>query len=267
MNSLCTSAFIRELRVLVERLKLEGHPALHQFLPFYDEEVLRHVDDCWQSINCLREELGGMRNTIQQLGGLIINNTQQKAHNSSCFKLQQGNALELSFLNPLLPFPNVSATPTAPPPTKPRPKRVRKPKSAAKKTEQNGPLCPSMQQLPAPPQLSDTEECYSTSLQQLQAPLQLSGIEEYYSTLLPLPNVSATPTAPPPTKPSLKPPQKRARIELPPPQDVPSQQANTTSTEKQPSTTVGKFGAVAWKQYMDQLAAELVLGPDDYLSR
>lgn len=67
MNSLCVSAFVRELGALVEQLRYEGHPALPRFLPFYSEDTLRQVCQNWETLAGLRQELNALKLSVRQL--------------------------------------------------------------------------------------------------------------------------------------------------------------------------------------------------------
>lgn len=78
MNSLCVSAFARELGALVEQLKYEGHPALARFLPFYSEDTLRQVSQNWETLAGIQQELTALRLSVQQLWYCCVPQTQQQ---------------------------------------------------------------------------------------------------------------------------------------------------------------------------------------------
>ena len=78
MNSLCVSAFARELGALVEQLRYEGHPALARFLPFYSEDTLRQVSQNWETLAGLKQELTALRLSVQQLWYCCVPQTQQQ---------------------------------------------------------------------------------------------------------------------------------------------------------------------------------------------
>jgi len=77
MNSLCVSAFARELGALVEQLRYEGHPALPRFLPFYSEDTLRQVCQNWETLAGLRQELTALKLSVQQLWFCCVPREQQ----------------------------------------------------------------------------------------------------------------------------------------------------------------------------------------------
>ena len=109
MNSLCVSAFARELGALIEQLRYEGHPALARFLPFYSEDTLRQVSRNWETLAGLKEELTALRLYVQQLWYCCVPQTQQQ------------------FGFPATPLVEIQPTP-------PAPKRIRKDRPRKKKT-------------------------------------------------------------------------------------------------------------------------------------
>ena len=160
MNTLVTAAFVRELEILVSTLKSKGDPCLDRFLPFYSPDTLRQLVDHWNTINCLRQELSGVQASLQQLSSLVVAQTQQLTHPSSCSKFS------LHIVEPVT-FPS---QPIAPPP-RPKPS---KPK--AKKT----PAAAVAEVTPAAQQVSPPE--YNT------APPALNGVAPDVSLPLPAPS-------------------------------------------------------------------------------
>ena len=77
MNSLCVSAFVRELGALVEQLKYEGHPALPRFLPFYSEDTQQQVCQNWKTLAGLRQVLNALKLSVRQLWYCSLPHDQQ----------------------------------------------------------------------------------------------------------------------------------------------------------------------------------------------
>lgn len=146
-------------------LKSKGDPCLDRFLPFYSPDTLRQLVDHWNTINCLRQELSGVQASLQQLSSLVVAQTQQLTHPSSCSKFS------LHIVEPVT-FPS---QPIAPPP-RPKPS---KPK--AKKT----PVAAVAEVAPAAQQVSPPEDN--------TAPRALNGVAPDVSLPLPAPS-------PPPKK-------------------------------------------------------------------
>lgn len=124
MNSLVTAAFARELEILVNGLKARGDPCVGRFLPFYSPETLRQVTDHWNTINCLRQELAGVQASLQQLSSLVIAQTQQLSHPSSCQNFTLHTVEPVAF--PFEPVP-----PAAPRAKASKPRAKKKPTAGA----------------------------------------------------------------------------------------------------------------------------------------
>lgn len=116
-----TAAFVRELEILVSGLKGRGDPCLDRFLPFYSPDTLRQLVDHWNTINCLRQELAGLQVSLQQLSSLVVAQTQQLTHPSSCSKFS------VHIVEPVA-FPS---EPIAPPAPRPRPSKAKAKKNPA----------------------------------------------------------------------------------------------------------------------------------------
>jgi len=76
MASFCAQAFVSELAKLVHTLREEDHPALYRFEPFYKEEYVREIQNSFATINSLRQELIGIRCSIQNLTMLVVSQQQ-----------------------------------------------------------------------------------------------------------------------------------------------------------------------------------------------
>ena len=129
MNSLCTSAFVRELSVLVKHLQERRDPVLKKFLPFYSAEGLRQVAEQWDTINCIRQELVGVQVSLQQLSSLLISQTQLLSHPSGCRSFTLHTVEDTPFLS------NVEL-PTKP--TRKRPSNSKRPRVSKAKKLNNG---------------------------------------------------------------------------------------------------------------------------------
>jgi len=97
MASFCAQALVSELEILVSTLRAESHPSLRRFEPFYKDTYIAEVRNCFQTLSCIRQELGGLQASIQNLTMLVVSQQQQLYHPPTC------QHFALHSVNPPLP--------------------------------------------------------------------------------------------------------------------------------------------------------------------
>jgi len=112
MASFCAQAFVAELDQLIQTLRLENHPALVRFEPFYEENYVREIQNCFSTLALLRQELVAIQCSIQNLTMLIV--TQQPRHSAICQRSYRTHCpppLRVPSISGLLPYPVVRPPP------------------------------------------------------------------------------------------------------------------------------------------------------------
>jgi len=84
MGSQTAQEFLREIHSLVSSLRDEQHPSVAKVLPLFNEQNVKEVMDCWQTLTCVKNELRGLRATLQNLTHLVLAMQQQLYHPSDC---------------------------------------------------------------------------------------------------------------------------------------------------------------------------------------
>ena len=92
MASFCAHALVAEISNLVQVLRQENHPAVERILPFFRQEYIEEVRNCWATLDCIRQELSGLRHSIQNLTVLLVSQQQQLIHPSNCTTFSTFNA-------------------------------------------------------------------------------------------------------------------------------------------------------------------------------
>lgn len=101
-------SFVKEVGALLATLKNENHPAAQRLLPMYNEKCVREIIGCWQTLQCVKQELAGIQSSMQNMTMVLMSIQQQLHHPSECF-----------FSTPPPPPPPPSAPPAPPPPPPP----------------------------------------------------------------------------------------------------------------------------------------------------
>lgn len=101
-------SFVREVGALLATLKNENHPAAQRLLPLYNEKCVREIIGCWQTLQCVKQELAGIQSSMQNMTMVLMSIQQQLHHPSECF-----------FSTPPPPPPLPPSAPPAPPPPPP----------------------------------------------------------------------------------------------------------------------------------------------------
>jgi len=76
--------FLKEVGTLVATLKNENHPAVQRLLPLYNEKCVKEIIGCWQTLQCVKQELAGIQSSMQNMTMLLMSIQQQLHHPSEC---------------------------------------------------------------------------------------------------------------------------------------------------------------------------------------
>lgn len=85
MASFNAQALLREVGLLLATLKSENHPSAQRLSPLYDEKAVREIVNCWQTLQCVKQELCGLQASMQHLTVLVMSVQQKLHHPSDCY--------------------------------------------------------------------------------------------------------------------------------------------------------------------------------------
>lgn len=84
MASFNAQALLKELGLLLASLKEENHPCAQRLLPLYNEKCVREIVNCWQTLQCIKQELSGLQSSMQNMTYLLMSVQQKLHHPSDC---------------------------------------------------------------------------------------------------------------------------------------------------------------------------------------
>lgn len=84
MSGSGAQSLLREVGLLLSTLKEENHPSLQRVLPHYTDKSVREILNLGQTLNCIKQELGGLNASMQNLTQIMLSVQQKMYHPSEC---------------------------------------------------------------------------------------------------------------------------------------------------------------------------------------